>query len=43
MSFWQEFNARLRALGLALGVHGLMAALVVLGTIAGFVAGNFIF
>jgi len=32
VSFWQEFNARLRALGLALGVHGLMAALVVLGT-----------
>lgn len=32
MSFWQEFNARLRALGLALGVHVLMAGLVVLGT-----------
>lgn len=32
MSFWQEFNARLRALGLALGVHVLMAALVVIGT-----------
>lgn len=32
MFFWQEFNARLRALGLALGVHALMAALVVLGT-----------
>ena len=32
MSFWQEFNARLRALGLALGVHVLMAALVVVGT-----------
>ena len=32
MSFWQEFNARLRALGLALGVHVLMAALVVMGT-----------
>lgn len=32
MSFWQEFNERLRALAMALGVHGLMAALVVLGT-----------
>jgi colicin import membrane protein len=32
VSFWQEFNARLRALSLALGVHVLMAALVVLGT-----------
>lgn len=32
MSFWQEFNARLRALGMALGVHVLMAALVVVGT-----------
>ena len=32
MSFWQEFNARLRALSLAIGVHVLMAALVVLGT-----------
>ena len=32
MSFWQEFNARLRAISLAIGVHVLMAALVVLGT-----------
>jgi colicin import membrane protein len=32
VSFWQEFNARLRALGMALGVHVLMAALVVVGT-----------
>jgi colicin import membrane protein len=32
VSFWQEFNARLRALSLAIGVHALMAALVVLGT-----------
>jgi len=32
VSFWQEFNARLRALMLAVGVHALMAALVVLGT-----------
>lgn len=32
MSFWQEFNARLRALVMAVGVHVLMAALVVLGT-----------
>ena len=32
MSFWQEFNARLRAFSLAIGVHVLMAALVVLGT-----------
>ena len=32
MSFWQEFNARLRALSLAIAVHVLMAALVVLGT-----------
>ena len=32
MSFWQEFNARLRALSLAIGVHALMAAMVVLGT-----------
>ena len=32
MNFWQEFNERLRALAMALGVHGLMAALVVLGT-----------
>jgi len=32
VSFWQEFNARLRALSLAIGVHVLMAALVVLGT-----------
>jgi colicin import membrane protein len=32
VSFWQEFYARLRALGLALGVHVLMAALVVVGT-----------
>ena len=34
MSFWQEFNARLRALSLAIGVHILMAALVVLGTMS---------
>jgi colicin import membrane protein len=32
VSFWQEFNARLRAFSLAIGVHVLMAALVVLGT-----------
>jgi colicin import membrane protein len=32
VSFWQEFNARLRALSLAIGVHALMAAMVVLGT-----------
>jgi colicin import membrane protein len=32
VSFWQEFNARLRALVMAVGVHVLMAALVVLGT-----------
>jgi colicin import membrane protein len=32
VNFWPEFNARLRALGLALGVHVLMAALVVVGT-----------
>ena len=32
MSFWQEFSARLRAFSLAIGVHVLMAALVVLGT-----------
>jgi colicin import membrane protein len=32
VNFWQEFNERLRALAMALGVHGLMAALVVLGT-----------
>ena len=32
MTFLQEFNARLRALLLAVGVHVLMAALVVLGT-----------
>jgi colicin import membrane protein len=32
VNFWQEFNARLRALGLALGVHVLMAGLVVVGT-----------
>jgi colicin import membrane protein len=32
VSFWQEFNERLRALSLAIGVHALMAALVVLGT-----------
>jgi colicin import membrane protein len=30
--FWQEFGARLRVMGLAVGVHALMAALVVLGT-----------
>ncbi len=32
MSFWQEFNERLRAFTMAIGVHVLMAALVVLGT-----------
>ncbi len=32
MSFWQEFNERLRAFSLAIGVHVLMAALVVLST-----------
>jgi colicin import membrane protein len=32
VNFWQEFNERLRAFAMALGVHGLMAALVVLGT-----------
>jgi colicin import membrane protein len=32
VSFWQEFSARLRAFSLAIGVHVLMAALVVLGT-----------
>jgi colicin import membrane protein len=32
VSFWQEFNARLRAFSLAITVHVLMAALVVLGT-----------
>lgn len=32
MNFWQEFNERLRALAMALGVHGLVAALVVLST-----------
>lgn len=32
MSFWQEFNARLRVFFAAIGVHVLMAALVVLGT-----------
>ena len=34
MSFWQEFNARLRAFSLAIGVHVLMAAMVVLGTMS---------
>ena len=34
MSFWQEFNERLRAFGLAIGVHVLMAAFVVLGTMS---------
>jgi len=34
VSFWQEFNARLRAFSLAIGVHVLMAALVVLGTMS---------
>lgn len=34
MSFWQEFNERLRAFSLAIGVHVLMAALVVLGTMS---------
>jgi len=29
---WQEFSAQTRAFGLAIGVHALMAALVVLGT-----------
>jgi len=32
VSFWQEFSARLRAFSLAIGVHVLMAAMVVLGT-----------
>ena len=32
MSFWEEFNARLRVFTLAIGVHVLMAALVVVGT-----------
>jgi colicin import membrane protein len=32
VSFWQEFNARLRVFFAAIGVHVLMAALVVLGT-----------
>ncbi len=32
MFSWQEFNARLRVFALAIGVHVLMAALVVLGT-----------
>jgi colicin import membrane protein len=32
VSFWQEFFARFRALSLAIGVHVLMAGLVVLGT-----------
>lgn len=32
MSFWEEFNARLRVFALAIGVHVLMAALVVVGT-----------
>jgi colicin import membrane protein len=34
VSFWQEFNERLRAFGLAIGVHVLMAAFVVLGTMS---------
>jgi len=32
VSFWQEFNARLRVFFAAVGVHLLMAALIVLGT-----------
>jgi colicin import membrane protein len=32
VSFWQEFNARFRAFSLAIGVHVLMAGLVVLST-----------
>jgi colicin import membrane protein len=32
MSFWQELNARLQAFGLAVAIHVLMAALVVVGT-----------
>jgi colicin import membrane protein len=32
VSFWEEFNARLRVFALAIGVHVLMAALVVVGT-----------
>ena len=32
MSSWQEFNALLRAFSLAIAVHVVMAALVVLGT-----------
>jgi colicin import membrane protein len=34
VSFWQEFNARFRAFSLAIGVHVLMAAMVVLGTMS---------
>ena len=34
MSFWEEFNARLRVFTLAIGVHVLMAALVVVGTMS---------
>jgi len=34
VSFWEEFNARLRVFTLAIGVHVLMAALVVLGTMS---------
>ncbi len=32
MFSWQEFSAQSRAFGLAIGIHALMAALVVLGT-----------
>lgn len=34
MTFWQEFAARLRVLALAVGVHVLMATLVVMGTMS---------
>jgi colicin import membrane protein len=34
VSFWQELFARLRVVALAIGVHALMAALVVLGTMS---------
>jgi len=34
VTFWQEFAARLRVLALAVGVHVLMAALVVMGTMS---------
>jgi len=34
VTFWQEFAARLRVLALAVGVHVLMATLVVMGTMS---------